>query len=445
MSALTDQLLELLNIKFNLDLQILTKFWDKPPSLQFLQKFIINSLKEIIGNLIVDRFISSSLNDIKTALKLDETTNKILTSANDLLDEEIISDLLRKCQNISEDTVQDLIKKIEDAEFNSEDSTPDKWVQGFLNALEGLSDLAEKIRAGFGNFLNSATSYASMVLLVYYIIRLLIDTINQADFPSPFRLNYIQKLLRITLSSIWNLPGEQWKELKAFLVTIDGFTVAIGLASGLYLWNVSRTRRMAEISLNEDLCSIAKDEMNKFSSIEIQTTSLENDNDILRTGRLAVCPVIDDGTIVPKEPYESKLDNIDTICNIPVSEEGTNLRANLGKDLAVKAIIENKTKNALINIAPLNSRVTDETVLATLEGHSVYSPTNGYITTLLPNKIELSDISDNTEDFLTRNILSLNEKYKELNDIKFFIKKWQVVSLYPVMMMNSPEQFSFSP
>jgi len=421
MSTLSKKLVEALSKKFNLDLLEQTKFWEKPLSLKLLNETALKKLQDFIDRLSIDNFISSSLNDIKTALKKDPVTNKILNLSDNLLNEEIISDLLRKCQNITEDNVEDLLEKIEKLEFNN----------NYLKTIEETNDLFEKIQSVSDEFINTTISYVSIALMVFYIGRLLIEAFTQSDFPSIFRLKYIQKLIRVTLSSISNIGSDQFNNLKGFLKTMDVLSIAIGLASAVYLYNLNRSQKIAEDELNETLCPELKEKINiPISPIirtpfEITLSCPKNENE--------------DDSIVPKEPYEIKLKNISTVCDIPAIETESELKADLAKEIAVYAIIENQREKPMIPTVSIDSKVTDETQIATLEGHPVYSPTNGYITSLLHNKIVLSDISDNPENYLTRSMLLLNDKYTELNNIKTFLKKWEVISLYPVMMKNSPE------
>ena len=423
MSALTEKLIEILTGKFNIDLLEKIKFWEKPISLELLNRTVLEKLQDFLGELIPE-LGDFNLSELKALLKENPETNELLSRANNLMDEEILSDLLKKCQNL---TVEDEIPE----EISTLGYNPD-----FLNAIQDINDVAEKIISEVGKYKDMAIQYASLAMMAFYIIKLLLDTLAQSDFPSKFRLRYIQKIIRTTLSAMWNDEDEKTQKLKRWFVVIDAIVIAVGVASTIYLNNLLKAQGDAEEELNENLCPEIEEQLNNLdeqNELDVITNALsENEGEY----DINNCPVSQDNFIVPHQPYS---ENIEGICDVVQEEGDEDLEPNLSQEIAVTAIIQNKREEQWEYKVTIDTEVTDQTIIATLEGHSVYAPTNGYITSLNDASIVLSDISDPTEDYLTLNIKALNAKYTELNYIKDFIKKWQVISLYPVMIQNSKE------
>ena len=422
MSALSEKLIGILTGKFNLDLLEKIKFWEKPLSLQLLNKSTLEQIQNFLGELILDLgdFDLNSLSKIKAILKKNPETNELLSRADNSLEDEILSDLLTRCQNISNETSNEVTTELNNLKYDG----------NFLENIQKVNDLANKVISEAGKYKDMAIEYASLALMVFYIGKLIIDTFTQSDFPSKFRLKYIQRLIRITLSTIWNDEDENTQKLKRFLVIADAIVIAVGIASAVYLHNLLKTQGEAEAELNENLCPELEDQLNNLNaeaSGDVETEVLGNNFDL-------VCAVDEDDVIVPHVPYNEILE-----CLLENEDQLKELQASLAQEIAVKAIIENKREEKWKYTVTVDSQVTDQTIIATLEGHSVYAPTGGYIVSLHDASIVLGDISDPPEDYLTQNIKALNEKYTELNYLKDFIKKWEVISLYPIMIQKSKD------
>ena len=114
MSKLSEKLIALLSKRFNLDLLEQIKFWEKPLSLQLLNKTVLKKLNDFLGELSPDLgdYDLSSLFKIKNLLKNNPETNRLLKEADNLLNEEIFADLLKQCEDINDDNIESVVEQL---------------------------------------------------------------------------------------------------------------------------------------------------------------------------------------------------------------------------------------------------------------------------------------------------------------------------------------------
>ena len=429
MSGFADKILAQLQVKFNLSLLNEIKFFDTPLSLQALNSAIVAVFEKMRSELesklrgLVD-FDIDDIKSLKNFIKSDPDLNNLLAKGSDELNDNILSSLLLQCEILNDPTITD-------------ESVKQKAIEK-LSAVDFLGDSLDKLLDFIGDLANKLANlaaalapYLGMALFLYYILKLAIDLLTNTRFPSPYRMKYIQKLIRMALDFMKDVVDNTVDQIKSIFSGIDKLLITIAAATALYLFNRIQLQKQSTEQLAENLCEDLG--LNPFEDIDIQV----NTNPLNIDAAALVCdPVITDTVIVPKEPFENKEDNFS--CEVPTEEGIEEIVAILKEDLATKAIIVNERDYPLIPEVTVGSQVTDRTVIATIGNLPVYSPVNGYITSLDASSITLRDISDSTESYLTSTINELNQKYTEQNEIKMFLKDWEVVSLYPVMMARSP-------
>ena len=404
MSKKSKEKLEKLKVKFENDIKEEIKFYKKPESLILLTTSAISSLDVL--NLSIKKSISKipididDLSGLKKFLRNNSDTNLILKKSETILNEDILSSILLKCDNVNEENIEDFIK----ATSLSEDFTQ-------INENITTAEIGVKIN-----------EYVDVALIVYYMSKLLINTLSNSRFPSNFRLKYIQKLAKITIASIAQKLGQKFKNLSGFINIIINITITITASTAIYLFNVKQLKSQANSILSENMCG----ELSPAFDVDISSNTFEISLE---------CPVEFDQVMVPKQPFENKENNFS--CEIPENIE-TVIEAKIKNDLATKAIIVNNRKENMNLLVTKDSYVTDKTIISTVGEFSIYSPVNGYVSDIKENKITLKNISESSDNYLSESILELNEKYEELNNIKTFLKKYEIKSLYPIMIKTSP-------
>ena len=403
-------------------------FFDKPLSLKALNSAIVAALEGFRASLesklrgLID-FDLDDLSELKNFIKSDPELSVLFSKANSELDNETLSSLLLQCEILNDSTITDeILKQRALDELQNVNFLGD----GLDKLAEFLGDLSNKL-AALGDAL---TPYIGIALFLFYIIKLAIDLLTNTEFPSPYRTKYIQKLIRMALAMMKDIVNEQIGILKAMFDGIDELLITMAVAAALYLYNRVKFQNLSTEQLAENLCEDLG--LNPFEDIIVDIST----GPINLTELPLACPVNNDTVIVPKEPIENKIENFS--CEIPTEDE-VQIEAIIKEDLATKAIILNETENPFKFEVVVDTVVTDRTILATLEGLPVYSPINGKVVSLMDSSIVLSDISESSESFLTQTIQELNAAYQEQNEIKMFVKDWQVKSLYPVMMSRSAE------
>jgi hypothetical protein len=434
-----DEILNKIKLKFEKELKEQKRFFDKPLSLKALNSAILIALEGMLSELgsQLRKSVNFDIDDpriLKNTLKSYPEINLLFTKASNELDESILSSLLIQCEILNNKTITDknlkkkALEKFAGQNFFGEGLNKIlDFIGGLVNKLEDLSEFI--------------LQYLGIALFLYYIIKLAINLLVNTRFVSTYKLKYIQKLIRMGLEMIKEISQEaigevkqEIKKLKSVFSGIDEFLITIAIASALYLYNRKQLQKQSTEQLAKNLCKKLK--LNPFLDVEVKinTEPLNISNTPL------ICDTKNtkntDNVIVPKEPFENKQETF--TCEIPTEKEEQEIEIILKENLATKAIIVNEKKDKLIPLIKVNSKVTDKTLIATIGELSIYSPVNGYITAIKPNEITLHDISDSADTYLIQNVYELNQKYLETNEIKMFLKDWEVISLYPIMMANSP-------
>ena len=424
MGAIADKILEALNIKFNISLAQEKIFFDKPVSLEALNSAVVIALKSFSTQLssklrgLVD-FDITDLSALKNFIKSDPELNGLFLNANNELDDGIVAYLFLQCEILKDSTIVDETLK---------QQALDK-LQGvnFLGSnLEKLSDFINDLETKLASLADSLSPYIGIALFLYYIIQLAIDLFTNTRFHSPYRTKYIQKLIKMALDMMKDIVNEQVDALKTMFSGIDELLITMTIATGLYLYNRSQLQKQSTEQLAENLCEDLG--LNPFEDIVIDVST-----NVIDLSQLPlICNKEDDDVVIPKEPIENKIANFS--CEIDIEEETEELNAIIKEDISSKAIIINETENVFKYEVNIGDKVTDRTIIATLSGDPIYSPLNGKVVSLFDSSIVLSDISESSDAYLTQTIKELNAAYQEQNEIKMFVKDWQVKSLYPVLL-----------
>ena len=422
MNSTKQKVLRKVNLKFKEELEYQKKFFSKPDVLIALS---------VLGVSMLRKFLDKNSEDVvKKFLKHDKIAKSFLNYTANNLNEQILSEFLLKCQN----------GEISEEEFLTHFNKENISAEDFLNIASTLNDFETKLNFDIFNKLKSfmnknqnvINNTLSYLYLLYHIVLMTIDMIQNAEYPSKFRTKYIQLLNRNlagVMKSQWNEVSQQiqkeWKKIIKILKQIDTILIALTMATSMYLIN----RKILQKRSYQTLQEIAKDKacINLSQPFDISVNIIpfkENLN----------CPIELDDVIVSHVPIEGKLKNIS--CEISLNEEIIS-NAKETTNLVTKAIIRNICSDKMNVLVSIDSKVNQKTLLATIGNTQIISPILGYIDNLQTNQIIIRDISDPSEDYLTSQINSLNEKYTQINDIKFFIKNFYVASLYPVMLKTS--------
>ena len=434
MSALIEQITQLLTLKLEKSIRDEINFFDKPLSLKALTASILGVLismnSELKQKLL--NHISFDIDDptaLKGFLKTNPQTNNILKNSNQTLNDDIVSDLILRCESLSGKRK----KKYVPIEYY------EKTAEQIADILDSSEKNIDYFKTKIPDHISNISKYSQFGLMLYFIIQLIIDLITSTDHPSTFRLKYIQKLIRNSLDSIKSFGIDEFKKIKVVFDGVDELLITIGAASALYLYNKKISQEYSTNVLREGACDNIKDSI--ISSEEELPGEIEEIEEEPAPFELILScpPKPEEELLVPKEPYEEKLENFACDLGEEDEEEESSLESKLIPNIATKAIIENLKSEEMIPLVGKDSYVTDRTIIAKIGETFVYSPINGYIDSLESNNnITLRNISDPTDGYLATNIQLLNEKYQELSEIKMFLKDWEVISLYPIMMANSP-------
>ena len=393
---------------------------------------------------------------LRNFLKRNPYTNAIFTIASDSYNDEIISSAVLRCESLSSDVVDeykekgyyeiiknqsideinDIEQKIDQFILKGLKLFDDKILKEIRKGIESVNDLREKAL----DFYTQNEKYVMAAIMAYYVIKLVINLFSNMDFPSTFRLKYIQKLIRVTLASAEGYATEEWAKLKSVFKGMDDLMVGLAILSSTYLLNRLLSQKLAEQKLRDQLCkdydygNINPDGTNitenDSSTNSALASNFENDLDLSGS-----CPIEDDA-IIPKEPFAAKVENFS--CPIDIGDNVQPLGTSIYPDLALKAIIENKREEKWkINIK-VEDTVNSKTILATIGNQSVYSPIDGKVSYIHDGSIVFSDISDPVESELESVLTTLNDSYKTQNEIKMFLKDFEVSSLLPIMLKDSP-------
>jgi len=423
MNPIKQKILQKVNLKFKEELQLQKKFFSKPDVLIALSAICLSTLKKFIDK-------DSSEDDIKKFIQTDPVAKAFLNYAANNFDEKILSEALLVCQK-GEALPQDFLSHFNTVSISAED---------FLKVATSISDFDSKLNLDIFNKLkttlnttqNTAANTLSYSFLLYHIVLMTIDLIQNSEYPSHFRTKYIQRLSRNlagVIKSQWkDIPTNmqaRWQKTITALKQIDNLLVALTMATSMYMIN----RKLLQSKSHSTLQSIAKDKacIDLSQPFDVSVNSLPFRNNLN-------CPVNLDDVITPHVPIEVKLSNISCEVStnvVPVPDTAETI------DLVTKANIKNNRSDKMNIVLSIGSKVDQKTLLGVIGSTLVYSPISGYIDHLQTNQITLRDISDTSNDSLTSQINLLNIKYQQLNDVKFFLKDYYVASLYPIMLSIS--------
>jgi len=199
MNSTKQKVLRKVNLKFKEELEYQKKFFSKPDVLIALS---------VLGVSMLRKFLDKNSEDVvKKFLKHDKIAKSFLNYTANNLNEQILSEFLLKCQN----------GEISEEEFLTHFNKENISAEDFLNIASTLNDFETKLNFDIFNKLKSfmnknqnvINNTLSYLYLLYHIVLMTIDMIQNAEYPSKFRTKYIQLLNR-------NLAGvmkSQWNEV----------------------------------------------------------------------------------------------------------------------------------------------------------------------------------------------------------------------------------------
>ena len=478
MPGLTKKLIQKLITRFFASFKHELEFFKKPKflalllgvtSLTLLSKFSdkFKNLLKSLGFPLINGI--NEKKQIEDYIKNNSTTKAILKYSNNNLDEDILSSLLLECET-GESVFDTSIFNSIGENLNGED---------YLAMVTEASDIDEKSKliSGFEDLLSDLSGFLDKALpflfLILYIIELTKELLTQSDFPSKYRMKYIQKLIRTVyglIKSIYNELKPEGKkifgEILDTLRGIDGIIVAAGMATSMYLHNLKLLQDKSLEFLGENYSTVScGNELEKSSNPETITSPLKDSINLSEIN----CEIPFDEVIVPSKPFEIKLEEIS--CEISEEQEQVLTTPKEKIDLVTKASIQFKKSETddniqLENLQPIGRRiiykkdsekffednneiftplkditvgsvVNTQTPIISFNNKIFYSPVEGTIFNIEKNRIDIKDISNIGEDFLSKSIEDLNKKYTELANVSNFLKNWNMISLFPIMVRES--------
>jgi len=428
MSLLAKQLVDKETLKFRVNLEKERLFGQYPVSLKALKETALSTLENISSELLssIAPLVNFDIQDsrlLKKFIKDNPRLAAILKYASGELDDEIVAGLLLKCENANN---SGNLEEFDDFVAYS------KLSEDVIKSANDLLTKVDKFSSSVNELLDENMKYIEAGVMAYYIIRLVIDLFENADFPSYFRLKYLQKIIRYTLASIWNSTKDQYIKIKNWLSSIDNLMLLVVTAGTLYLVNRKKSQEEAIDLMLENACPKIKESYEQ-AILQAQIDPSTQDFEIELS-----CP-IKDTNFVPKEPYDNKLENF----SCPIDSEvdaisAPELPGSLSPELSIKAKIVNNRESEMTVLVEKEQFVSTSTKVATIQTTPVYSPVEGYIESFTSNQIVISDISDPEEDELMIAIDGLQSAYDELNEIKNVLREYQIDCLYPIMLAKSP-------
>lgn len=432
------------SIKKNLD------FFSKPKALVALQIVVLalldpllSRLKELLekkskNSIIIDRSIDTdnlSDNDIKNYVKNNRDLQNILDYIGRDLNESIVSDITLACSDPDYYTHQ--IKKLKKILGNRELSGND-----YIKIAKIQSDFDEKVNnskvdGDLERLISKIVGILPWLFFIYVIILKVREFLTQNDYPSNYRGKYLQRLIRIVAKILKKVP--QSKIGETILKTLDTIIVASLMATFIYLTNRKQLQKESfeafSILSGSIMCG---ESIENAISDEDSRPDFESFKDIAPSA--VICPV-EQEPMVPHEPFELKVANkrlktCDIVQGLLTPTEfidDTDIY-----DTATKAIFENRSSLNFNILVSKDQAINTRTVLGTLGDARIYSPINGVVYNVQNNKVIVSDINEPENRTLEDLIKQSHSLYKELNDIKYFIKDLYVNSWYPVMLRESP-------
>lgn len=470
MGKIADKIKDLLYDFFNSAIKDNSDFFNKPTALTALKLVAIAALVPITSNLkkIIESKLSSTLNkssfnnivdrknisddDVKNYIKRNKNLRKFMNYVGNELNEDLASDVVLACSNSEyyskkTDKLKGILSKIKGG------------IDGntFINVATKESDFDQrinkfKIDKGLKGILNNVNGNLPWIFMTYFIIIKVKEFLNQSEHPSPYRGKYLQKMIRLVATSLQNesnavksIPSEtletsqqitgQILEVINSLKSIDSIIVGSLMASFVYLNNIKQYQEESSSTLSEISSSI--------SCEEDLSMALSDDETSINYGSLEInidtftCPIEDkDDVAVPHEPFEDKLSDkrIETCEIVQNNTNPSDIEGDFVSDTASKALIENNSNQKFSFFVKKDQSIDTRTIIGSLGGRQVYSPVDGIISKIEDNKIYIDDVSDPENTYLEEIIKQIQDLYKELNNIKFFIKDFYIISWYPSIL-----------
>jgi hypothetical protein len=435
MNKFVKKLIDEFNKKFKEELKRQIKFFSKPDVLISLGIATLVLLNKLVKE-------QKSKIEIKTFLQKDAAAKSIIKYTQLKLDDDILDDIVIACISEKEPIIPEITEEIN--------------VKTLLSFADKTSDIDNKLNIQKFNSISKTLEgnvelFVTYTFLLHHIIDMTKDLLTKTEYPSKYRLKYIQKLTRNVygimttqieaikinkkqeyielkegtnkiVSDTQDAITNKYNKIRSALKQIDNILIAIALATTIYIIN----RKNLQKKSKETLSSIAKD---------VICTEVSEPFDVsINKIPLAItlnCPVIMDDVIVPHIPISIKMENLS--CEVPQNEQLVP-DASESIDLVTHAVIRNISQKTLIPLVTKDAHLTTESQMANLQGKFIYCPVDGTIESLNKNEIVLRDISDAQQDYLSKQIDLLNEKYERYNGVKSFLKNYFVESLYPSML-----------
>jgi hypothetical protein len=396
-------------------------FFSKPASLIAMSltlSIAVGALKTLIKNKIGNN-TDINIDDNKQLLnflKSDAYSKLILSYANSLQDDSLLSLSLLACE--SGDNAEDSIWNLP----TDNDTDIDDKIKKYQSFIDDLFAKFDKL-----------SMILPSILLVYYILSEISNLINNFYFPSIHRSIYVQKLSILSIGMLVSF-GDEFNNILTPFKKIDGMFAGVLLASSVYALNRNKLQKKSLSTINEISC-LSGSSTNPTGVKNEADSPYLNDQNILDAISNINCDINDD-EIVPHQPFEEKLANFS--CDVEQPAELQTPELNAVTNLATKAKIVKIGDKKLYPKVNNGSNVNIGQLIATIGKYDVYSPVSGVVINSSLNVITVANI-DEDEDLLSSSISLLNEKYNELNNTKSFIKKYEIPSLYPIMLAYSAD------
>jgi hypothetical protein len=389
---------------------------------------------------------NSSDEDIQNYIKKNRDIQNYLNYIGEDINDSVISDIVLACNN--PDYYEDQVKKLKGVLSVTGISGED-----YIKIAQQQSDFDNKTDAArvsndLSKIIKDIEGTLPWMYLIYVIILKIQEFLTQNEHPSPFRGKYLQRLIRTTSiiikneinnqNSLGNRIGKnelnKINNLLSILKSLDAIIIGGLMASFVYLQNRKLLQEDAIRSFNE----ISKEQgcITPSGFLTDEETSPSSTNPLDTSLGLGFsCPVSLDTDIVPHIPIEEKIDQL--TCEIPFNEDGS-INEKAGQDIATKALYENKSDKKFKITVKRGDKVDSKKIIATYDGDNVYSSVTGIVDKVETNKIYIKDIGDPENTYLGELIQKSQDDYKELNELKFFLKDFYLETSYPVMLRNSP-------
>lgn len=443
---------------FKVQTELEKLFFDFPLSIDLLKSMGIALLLQFADQLkdeILSRFDVpfdlDNMNQLKNAIKKNPKTNAIFKAANQLMDEEALSNALLACEkakaekdptalfnetntHLLTENKEDINKFIASIKVQNNNSLLDK-LDVIKDKLNGLMDDASDV-------LNIMNDYLAYALLGYYIVNLIIDLFTRTDMPSGYLSRYTGKLVSVFIASVSDAAQELYDMVSSILnivISVDALLTGLIVAMTLYVLNRLKFQESSKKELSKMMCPDYDGSLDGFdedpSLNERASIDLSNITDLPDVCDYDEFPEY----LVPKEPFELKLANSEINCSVDFVEEDDIISLQDAKPLlATKAVVENQRDGQLKILVEKGNKIKTGKLIGLVGKKKIYSPINGTVYDITNNQIFFDDITDKSQSFLEEKAKDLSDKYSEFNASKEFLKKWAVKSLYPVMLGNSP-------